>query len=375
VSGQGYLHPSLGFAIHLPDMASVVEEHDTRVLFALATEEVDRPAIITVDLSTIDPGWDSATFARAALAAQTAVLSPIQVLDHGPAEIAGVPAVRALLHHTREDGRPEVLEEWRIAQQGRGWTVSTLCPVTSHHALAPLIRATAESLVLPEAVEPLPLRPSFDSDSGVLALAAGELKVLTELHRGRPPGEDAGRAALARLEEAGVVVGGAPQPAVAAMLAAVDAATMKLTIQRPGGDAMAWWHEGRAVLLLRIGADRRQLSMLDGARLPSVLADRLGLGPRPAARGRERIETTVQELANAFAGAASGTVGALVASRRDHWRIDALLLEPQDLAVLEAFDTPDGWWLVRPEGEAVVLEPVTATVLWDHLAELVAVAQ
>jgi hypothetical protein len=370
VSGKGYLHPALGFAIHLPDMASLVSEHDTRALFALATDEVDRPAIVTVDLSTIDPGWDTATFARAALEAQLAVLQPLQVLDHGPADVAGVPAVRALLHHTREDGRAEVLEEWRIAQAGRGWTVSALCPVGAHHALAPLIRATAESLVLPEPVEPLPLRPSLDD--GVLALAADELTVLTELHHGRPPADDAGRAALARLEEAGVVEGGAPQPAVAAMLAVVDGATMKLTVQRPGADAMAWWHAGRVALLRRISADRRQLSLVDGARLPGILADRLGVGPRPTAPGREPIRTTVGELAAAFAGDESGRVGALVASRRDHWRIDALLLEPEGLAVLEAFDTPDGWWLVRPEGEAVVLEPVTATVLWDHLTELVA---
>jgi hypothetical protein len=370
VSGKGYLHPVLGFAIHLPDMASLVEEHETRALFALATEDVDRPAIVTVDVSTIDPGWDTATFARAALEAQIAVLSPIQVLDHGPAEVAGVGAVRALLHHMREDGRAEVLEEWRIAQQGRGWTVSTLCPVGTHHALAPLIRATAESLVLPQPVEPLPLRPSLDD--GLLTLAAAELTVLTELHHGRAPADDAGRAALARLEEAGVVEGGAPQPAVAAMLAAVAGATMKLTVQRAGADAMAWWHEGRVALLLRVGADRRQLSLVDGARLPSILAGRLGLGPRPAAAGREPIRTTVQELASAFSGGEAGRVGALVASRRDHWRIDALLIEPQGLAVLEAFDAPDGWWLVRPEGEAVVLEPVTATVLWDHLAELVA---
>jgi len=44
------------------------------------------------------------------------------------------------------------LEEWRIIQQGRGWTVSALCPVRSCWALAPLLGASAASFVPLEAV-------------------------------------------------------------------------------------------------------------------------------------------------------------------------------------------------------------------------------
>jgi hypothetical protein len=377
MAAQGYLHPHLRFAIHLPEAASLLEEDETRAVFALAGEGPARPAIVTVQLQAIDPAWDSAAFAAEALGAQAAVLGRLRVIDRGPAEIGGEPAIRTLLQRRGDDGRPQVLEEWRIAQQGRGWTVSALCPVRSHWALAPLIRASAESLALPDAVAPLPPRPAFDA--GALTLAAAELTALTDLFEGRTPTDEASRNAVARLEEAGVVEAGRPQPAVADMLATVAAASLELTVQRPGADARAWWHDGRAVLLLRLGEDRRQLTAFDGERLPGILADLLEIGPRPTAPERPALRTSVQELTELFAAPARATgegpatdVAAVVARRRDHWRVDARFSDPDGQAMLEAIDAPGGWWLVRPEGREVYLEPATATQLWDHLAELAA---
>ena len=40
--------------------------------------------------------------------------------------------------------------------------------------------------------------------------------------------------------------------------------------------------------------------------------------------------------------------------------------------MLEALDGPGGWWLLRPDGRDVVVEPVTATELWTQLSELAA---
>jgi hypothetical protein len=379
MAARGYLHPHLRFAIHLPEAASLLEEDETRAVFALAAEGASRPAIVTVQLQAIDPAWDSAAFAAEALGAQAAVLGRLRVIDHGPAEIGGEAAVHALLQRHGTEGPPQVLEEWRVAQQGRGWTVSALCPVTAHWTLAPLIRASAESLVLPDAVAPLPPRPAFDAESGVLTLAAGELAALTDLYEGRPPADEDSRNAVARLEESGVVEGGRPQPAVADMLAIVGAATLKLSIQRPGAEAMAWWHDGRAALLLRLGEDRRQLTAFAGERLPGILADLLEIGPRPTAPGRTALRTSVDELAELFAAPPDATAAGpatdpagVVARRRDHWRVDARFSDPAGQAMLEAIDAPGGWWLVRPEGRQVTLEPATATELWDHLAELAA---
>jgi len=139
--------------------------------------------------------------------------------------------------------------------------------------------------------------------------------------------------------------------------------------------AMAWCRAGRAVLLLRLGAGGRQLVEVEGDRLPGILADLLDLGPRPSPPGRAPVRTTVAELADAFAaepgeGAPATTAAGLVAQRRGHWRIDARMSDPEGHAFLEALDAPGGWWLVRPEGSEVTLEPTTATALWAHLTEL-----
>jgi hypothetical protein len=370
--GVVYQHPHLGFAIGLPESGGVIEEEETRATLAVAGEGPDRPAIVTVQVQAIDPEWDSERFAAEALAAQAAVLGRLRVIDRERVLVDDLPAVRVLLQRRDDDGRAVVLEEWRIAQHGRGWTVSALCPIGSYWALAPLIGATAASFVPPDAVSPAPPRPGFDEDSGALTLSAEELTALTDLYEGRPADDEETGRALARLEEARLVEGGRPAPEVEAMLAVVSGATVKLTVQRPEPDAMAWLREGRAVLLLRLGAGGRQLVEVGSDRLPGILADLVDLGPRPEAAGREPMKTTVAELAEAFAPEpqATGPATELVAQRRSHWRIDARLSEPAGHAILEAIDAPGGWWLVRPEGHEVTLEPTTATGLFRHLTEL-----
>ena len=372
VAGQVYQHPHLGFAIGLPERGGVIEEEETRATLAVAGEGPDRPAVVTVQVQAIDPEWDSETFAAEALAAQAAVLGRLRVIDRERLLVDELPAVRVLLQRRDDDGQVVVLEEWRIAQRGRGWTVSALCPVGSYWALAPLIGATAASFVPPDAVDPLPARPAFDEASGALTLSAAELTALTDLYEGRSGDDEETGRALARLEEARVVEDGRPAPEVEAMLAVVSGATVKLTVQRPEPDAMAWCREGRAVLLLRLGTGARQLVEIGSDRLPGILADLVDLGPRPTATGREPLTTTVAELADAFAPEpqATGPAAELVAQRRAHWRIDARLADPGGHAILEAIDGPGGWWLVRPEGREVTLAPTTATALFTHLTEL-----
>jgi hypothetical protein len=371
VAGQGYLHPELGFAITVPEAASLLDEAETRAVFAVAGEGSERPAILTVELQPIEPGWDSQTFAVEALAAQAAVLGRLRVIDREALEIDGLPAARAVLQRRDDSGEVVVLDEWRIAQEGRGWIISAFCPIASYWALSPLIQATAVSFVPPAAVRPAPRRAALDD--GVLTLSAGELSALTDLYEGRAAADDEAARALARLEEARVVERGRPAPQVEALLAVVAAAEVNLPVQRPEPDAIAWCHERQTALLLRLGTERRQLAAVERDRLPGILADLVDLGPRPTASGREPLKTTVAELAGAFADAGGATPAAeLVAQRRGHWRIDAQITEPAGHAVLEALDAPGGWWLVRPEASEVTLEPTTASVLWAHLTELAA---
>jgi hypothetical protein len=127
------------------------------------------------------------------------------------------------------------------------------------------------------------------------------------------------------------------------------------------------------VLLLRLGGGARQLAAVERERLPGILADLLGVGPRATAADRAPLATTVAELSEAFAAPRRevpepATATDVVATRHGHWRIDAQL--PGGHAILEALDAPGGWWLVRPDGRDVTLEPTTATALWRHLTEL-----
>jgi hypothetical protein len=378
-----YRHPALGFEVVPGGGWSLLEEDDRTAVMAVAPEGASRPAIVTVAAQPIDPEWDAVAFADEALAAQAATLGRLRVIDREPDEIGGLPAVHVVLQRPAESGEVVVLDEWRTAQATRGWTVSAYCPIEAYAALAPAVRATAESLVLPPPADlPVP-GATLDPVEGVLSLSAAELQALTTHFEGA---DGADPDALAALEAAGVVAGGVVDPMVADMLAAVRAAGMKVTVQRPGTDAMAWLHDGRAVLLLAVDDERRQLTSFDAHRLPGILADLLGIGPRPTAPDRAPLETTVEELTRLFgergagAGPGAGTldggaeavrdVAGLVARHTDHWRIDAVASDPPVHAILEAFDAPGGYWLVRPERGDVRLEPVTAAMLWEHLAEL-----
>jgi len=366
VAGVSYVHPELGFAIVLSDAAGVLETSPTRAIFALAGPGSEQPAIVTVAVQPIDPEWDSTRFAREALAAQAAVLGRLRVIDRQPGRIDGLAAERVVLQRQDADGRVVILDEWRVAREGRGWTVSALCPIASYSALVPLLEATSASFVAPDPAVPLPPRPAFDVDAGALTLSAAELRALTDRFEGREPEDEAARDALARLEETGVVEQGRPIEPVAALLATAAAATVKLTVQRAKVDAMAWCFEDRVTLLLRLGEDTRQLVGLTRERLPGVLADLLELGPRPTDPERVAVTTTVAELSAAFAG--EGALAEFVKARLGHWRIDARLGDGR--AMLEALDAPGGWWLVRPAEREVVLEPTTAGALFAHLAEL-----
>ena len=231
-----YRHPGLGFEVEPAGGWSLLEEDDRTAVMAVAPEEASRPAIVTVAAQPIDPGWDAATFAEEALAAQAATPGRLRVIDRAGETIGGLPAVRVVLQRPGDDGEVVVLDEWRVAQDVRGWTVSAYCPIAAYAALAPAVRATAQSLRLPPPGDLPAPRVTFDPVEGVLSLTADDLTALTEHYEGGA-GDPAG---LAALEAAGVLAGGVVDPLVADMLAAVRAAGLKITVQGRAADAMAW---------------------------------------------------------------------------------------------------------------------------------------
>lgn len=97
------------------------------------------------------------------MTAQAAALGRLRVIDRQALEIGSLPAARVVLQRRDDSAEVVVLDEWRIAQRGRGWTISAFCPVASYWALSRLLEASALSFVPPEAAEPAAGRPGYDA--------------------------------------------------------------------------------------------------------------------------------------------------------------------------------------------------------------------
>ncbi len=132
---------------------------------------------------------------------------------------------------------------------------------------------------------------------------------------------------------------------------------------------------------------RRTLTWLHPSLLPEALARLVDLGPRPRVMRAEplRLSTTSLDrlLEVGRAGAAGGesepldAVAAelsLASGLRRRWRLSsAWTLDAGGSrgGTLEAIDTDGGVWLLEGEGERLVAWPVTPTVIWRLIVNLV----
>jgi hypothetical protein len=147
-------------------------------------------------------------------------------------------------------------------------------------------------------------------------------------------------------------------------------ARVRLRLVRAGEQIEGWLGNGTAVLALPLADDpeRVELRTYPLGFLPGVLADLIGLGPRPRPQlGERRV--------------AAATLAAALASDRE--RLADVLVEPVVLtrieavpadgspgASLELLDTADGLWLVRADGGDAVLSPTTPTRVFRGLVRL-----
>jgi hypothetical protein len=76
------------------------------------------------------------------------------LIDHQAVMVGGVEAVRTMVVHRGEHGRPTASEQWRLLTEGRRWTVSALTTLADQPALGPPLARVAESL----RVSPRPAR-------------------------------------------------------------------------------------------------------------------------------------------------------------------------------------------------------------------------
>jgi hypothetical protein len=148
---------------------------------------------------------------------------------------------------------------------------------------------------------------------------------------------------------------------------------VRLRVLRAGQEIDGWLGDETVVLALPEGDDPRRLELRTYPLgfLPGVLADVIGLGPRPRP---EREELRVRAPTLAAALAADGAERAELADvLREPFALTRIEVEPADGspgASLEVLDTAAGLWLVRADGEVVVMSRTTPTRVFRGLVRL-----
>ena len=190
---------------------------------------------------------------------------------------------------------------------------------------------------------------TFDLPDGSFALLHAALE-------GRPKPHDEA------LQQAGLLLDGAPHPDLAAALVPVTAAEWELRIEIGDAVGRGWLGGGRLVL----HTPGERLALLAADEFAGALAALVGLGPRPHEDGAEPIRKGAGELALALAGEEPALP--LLRTLRTRWRVEAR--RAGERRVVEALDTDRGIWLIVPDGVVVELLPVTPTRVFRLLVAL-----
>jgi hypothetical protein len=145
---------------------------------------------------------------------------------------------------------------------------------------------------------------------------------------------------------------------------------VRLRILRAREQIDGWLGDENVVLALPQG-DEVELRTYPRGFLPGVLADLIGLGPRPRP---ERAELRVPAATLAVALAGDGPERERLADvLQKPFAVTRIEAEPADGspgASLELLDTAAGLWLVRADGGDVVLATTTATRVFRGLVRL-----
>jgi hypothetical protein len=199
-------------------------------------------------------------------------------------------------------------------------------------------------------------------------------------------------AALAALEEAGVVSDGRIEGFPARLLAVVAAPKLRVTVESFFGlearVEQAWATEREGVLGTVAGDGQIELSPVEPTLIPWAVARAVGLGPRELPGGgpltvpAEELGTAAELLAagdrEGAATALGGFEGVLevLTERRLSWRASSAWTAGDGERHLESVAVLDagaaGLWLTRHEGEPPIvhLEPVRPSAVWDRIVGL-----
>lgn len=138
-----YRHPELGFTIAFPPGSEVDEDvpGTAVVAYDAGVEDGFRTnLVVTVD----DGAGDVEAFTDAGLEALPPALRAFQLLDRASTTLGGAPATRTLVHHDAQ-GWAVTLEQWRVVDGGRGYTITASAATLDYDAVADALAEAAES--------------------------------------------------------------------------------------------------------------------------------------------------------------------------------------------------------------------------------------
>lgn len=146
-----FRHPELGFELTVPEGVQLSTELPG---IALAVRDGDdapagafRPTL-TVTAEEVGPHTELDDYVAVSLATQERLLRAPRLLDREPAEVAGRPGVRTLVHHN-QDGEAVVVEQWRVRDGDLGYVISATCAALEFGELGEALAAVATTFRLP----------------------------------------------------------------------------------------------------------------------------------------------------------------------------------------------------------------------------------
>jgi len=224
--------------------------------------------------------------------------------------------------------------------------------------------------------------PRFDPDIGLLVVTDRGFDVLCAAAAGESA--DAQAPETQSFTEAGALVSRRVHPALEARLQPALNPVLELVVSRDQDRTRAWLGEDDVCLLVPAEGEWRRLVLVPAPALPELLADLVGLAPRPAPERREPLTATSPQLARLIAEQRGGRptaqragelpddVRLAVEGLRGHWRVAAHRPGTAQGEMVEVLDASQGLWLVVPQNGEVALLPTDPATVWRHLTRLIA---
>jgi hypothetical protein len=142
-----YRHPELGFTIALPPGSEVRQDAAPGLALVALDPEQRGPfrANLVVTVEELSGRFDDVgAYTDASIADQERALDAYRLIDRTTATLRGGEGTRTLGHHDA-DGMAVAVDQWRVLDGERGYTITASCWALEYDALADAFAEAAES--------------------------------------------------------------------------------------------------------------------------------------------------------------------------------------------------------------------------------------